>query len=179
MRRWLTFCVAFMLAQMIFCSVQAAADPLMDRLVGFSVGLWGMPACGYPTASADNLRSIEAAGLSHPETCSVVIHSGVLRFGHKNDGLQFLCIVVVHEVGHLALGPRFTDNPSDPWHSRNPRSIMSEYGGYDFRPCVAWSEAVQRERHRRSHPTARAARRCRHRRYAGAGLFRCLRRHAH
>lgn len=90
----------------------ANAGPLTDHQVAaLAIPLAHAAFPGSPCASKDRVvlaanRILDAlpapdtqiaAGWAHPQDCTVYIRSGLPR--------AYLCLVIVHELGHLALGP--------------------------------------------------------------------------
>lgn len=118
---------------------------ILAQLIALSIGVWGMPPCGVPQGSIAHLEE-GIAGVAHPESCSFEIDA---RFARRTiDELGNFCDTVLHEVGHLALGPIFAaENPADPWHSLT--GVMSKFGS-DSVVCRRYVRKVEQDRRARA-----------------------------
>lgn len=114
----------------------AAATPFppeagaMAKAERVAFAYWhGNPPCGKPNIV---FRPQENGGEADPATCTLYLDS-------QQDWSEFFrfCVTVTHEWGHLVLGPMYfySVNPTDPWHSPKPESIMYWQGPVFFRPC--------------------------------------------
>lgn len=76
----------------------------------------GRPIIGMSTLSPD--RDAESEALA----CTLTLSNGV----DWRDFPVQLCVIFVHEMGHLVLGPHYfaATNPLDPSHSLDPENIM-------------------------------------------------------
>lgn len=87
-----------------------------------------LPSCGMPTVSVGAVTGTApengGAGMAQADesTCTIVLAA-------SDDWYDFpslACTTIVHEYGHLVLGPTYfqATNPADPAHSPDPSSIM-------------------------------------------------------
>lgn len=119
---------------------------MLASLVALAVGFWGMPACGYPQASVARLTAGNAALADVSGGCSFAVDERIWKA--REDLPLYTCGIVIHEVGHLRLGPAFAaSNPSDPYHALS--GVMSAYGG-EPPVCQRWYAGVLRARHARA-----------------------------
>lgn len=92
----------------------------------------GNPSCGTPSVAEGVIPAAEEAQASY-DICRVELNAA-------NDWRDFpalVCKTVVHEWGHLVLGPTYfaAVNPTNPAHSPDMRSIMAPVLPDRFAPC--------------------------------------------
>lgn len=95
-----------------------------------------VPACGQP-AIVFGPTPTGDSGVANYASCSIVISTA---YGYAEvGGRTLLCETLVHEYGHLVLGPNYfaAVNPADPAHSPDPHSIMAATEPTHFPPCEA------------------------------------------
>lgn len=97
----------------------------------------GNPPCGAPGLTEGAALPLGELGAADFAECRIML--GALPYWREAPAL--LCTVIVHEWGHLVLGPKFfaAVNPTDPAHDPNPDSIMHDGGPVSgsFPPCEA------------------------------------------
>ena len=110
MARWLS--VAVVAGTLIVPATAAAASPppplTLERIIQMADTRWGSPCDGRVSLSFSDLSPGDV-GISWPDECRVEITRALL--GRKVS----LCLIVMHEWGHLAGRD----------HSNDPRSIMN------------------------------------------------------
>lgn len=142
-----TLAVAFVLWPFLLFPSAASGAGMLDRLTNLAVGVWGMPPCGHPQGFVSGIDE-ETAGIAYRDSCEFFIAPDVADSRIDDDRLVYYCNTVVHEVGHLALGPAFAaENPSDPWHAAS--GVMASFGG-NTAVCYRFALRVERERAKRA-----------------------------
>lgn len=96
----------------------AQAGWKINRAVGIANVVWGDPCSAELRLDVTPL--VAYAGYAGRERCLIEVSS---NNPHALDWVPF-CYTVLHEMGHLA-GYRDPENPGDPIHSHNPRSVMN------------------------------------------------------
>ena len=89
-----------------------------------------VPECGWPSSFEMELPGLDV-GLAYFGECKFAIQK--LVWWPPYD----LCKTVVHEWGHLTLGPTYfsATNPEEPAHSAQPGNIMFSELPQRFEPC--------------------------------------------
>ncbi len=122
--------VAAVLALLLLPAMASASTPSAAQLAwaqSKAVAYWHVPPpCGQPrivlSATTTDIAN------ANPATCTIT-------FSTTQDWEPaFLCLVYVHEFGHLVLGVNYfaTTNPEDPAHSPDHNSVM--FGGIRTSP---------------------------------------------
>lgn len=110
----------------------------------------GRPLCGSPRIS---WRALSPSGDAAAEammdgSCRIVFNTAgwvwpaaIDRRGFVSSGDTWstFCAVMVHEIGHLVLGPDYfaATNPDDPAHSADPESVMfADITGLEVPACM-------------------------------------------
>lgn len=106
-----------------------------------AVAYWhGEPRCGIPTVSpSKGLGNL--LGDATYSTCAIRYSAGTSIDWGWREYPPLFCELIVHEYGHLVLGPTYfaASNPTEPEHSPDPRSIMYWETPERFAPCGAKS----------------------------------------
>lgn len=163
-KRVILFLLLFVLIYAIAGTIDAKSFPpqsVVTTSEQVAYNYWH-PACGMPNVSfatpAIDSHLMDHGGLIggyYISDCSVVINADAPGYNvqEKNNGDTYgwelnqdsypaetydalnLCTVMVHEFGHAA-GYRDPDNPSDPYHSHDPRNVMYWQLDMFFQPCI-------------------------------------------
>jgi hypothetical protein len=105
------------------------------------------PPCGQPQITITALPA-DRWGDADAATCIIRLNQQTWDWQMQGDptGATALCVTMVHEHGHLILGPDYfaQSNPDDPAHSPDPNNVMSNRP--DRRARVPECAAAQRPR---------------------------------
>lgn len=105
-------------------AAQADTPPTQRQLntaVQIAATYWhGNPSCGRPDIALGDLPDMTA--MAFP-SCQIIIDTSQRDW---TDTSSLLCVVMVHEWGHLVLGENYfaATNPTDPSHSPDSRNVM-------------------------------------------------------
>lgn len=137
--------VALALAPSAAAAAATSIDPTpltssrITESVRIAEDFWGTTPVACPSGievySASITDDPEIAGFTSPEgaPCSIWIAEDMLADTDWTARVE-TCDLIVHEMGHL-LGMRYADNPDDPIHSADPRSIMNAAPSATVRAC--------------------------------------------
>jgi hypothetical protein len=147
----------------ILLAVLTTAQPAeagwkLRRAQAIAAAIWENPCAGNVRIGWKPLPVGQTANSFNDPACIVVFSTG------EPIEWEPFCTAMIHEYGHLA-GFRDPQNPSDPYHSHNPHSVMSasrffshtRMTGPDGRTRDEWDGTDRRCRDRGRPYLARAA----------------------
>lgn len=136
MRRLLLITTAALLAAVPAAAAEGNEPPTTNELAmarGVALSYWhGPPSCGMPSIAVEPLKQGRLGQATYRQ-CAVQLSAS-----YDWSALPILlCEVIVHETGHLVLGPTYfaAVNPSEPEHSPDATNIMANYLPETFAPC--------------------------------------------
>lgn len=95
-------------------SASAHADWRIDRAEQIAAVVWNHPCNDNVPVTREHSDGLD--GWVIPDTCTVNLDPGLTSWWD-------ICRDTLHEFGHI-VGARYPENPLDPIHSLNPRSVM-------------------------------------------------------
>lgn len=119
--------------------IPVALEPVAARVEQVARTYWrGNPPCGPPVVRV-LLEPADVGAEADFGACRITFNAYYVdRGGGGFWASPWTCAAMVHEWGHLTLGPTYfaASNPGDPSHSPDPRSIMTGGALPDpFAPC--------------------------------------------